>query len=359
MSSFSEIPKFQEYFSSEEKMSFEQKEFYNYLEKELLRKNYIDVQGQISYLFTFVYKILARKKEIGYDGVYDELMNIAEAYHHETSFFKLCKFWAADCLLANNEFEFFLEQTEPDTPLGREKFASNLRLNIQVICGLPANGIDLFKMASGNVSKPTRKYLGLFKDMLIESFDEYQSEHGNWFENAKIEVATKRIWKYHLFSSSLLGHPHETLTVTPYDESEILEEQINSLARDVENNLRKSVGLPKIGEGWVSETELFYFLKNAFPQTQVIQHGRPTWLGKQHFDIWFPRWKIAVEYHGKQHFEPVEFFGGKDSYEKTKQRDLRKERLAKVNKVKLFVVTEEQSHEDIKKLIHEFQNTRE
>jgi hypothetical protein len=331
MSYISEIPKYHDYFPSEEKMSLEQRGFYSFLEKEIAKQNYFDVHGQVSYLFVYVYKILGSRRRIGYQDVYNELMDIAEAYHHEKNFFKLCKFWAADCLLANDEFESFLEQTEPDTPVGREKFISNLRLNIQMICGLPANGIDLFKMASGSVSKPTRKYLGLFRDMMLNTINEHQVEYGNWFENAKKEISGNRVWKYGLFSSSSFIHHHKNLNLFSFDESKNLREQIISLARETENNLRENVGLPKIGEGWVSETELFFFLKNAFPQTHVVQHGKPNWLGKQHFDIWFPRWQIAVEYHGRQHFEPVLFFGGNDSFEKTQQRDIRKKRLAKAN----------------------------
>ncbi len=338
-------------------MSREQNEFYKYLEKELFRQNYIDVQGQISYLFVFVYKILAKKGEVGYEGVYDELMNIAEAYHHETIFFRLCKIWAADCLLANNEFEAFLEQTEPDTPIGREKLICNLRLNIQMICGLPANGIDLFKMVSGNVSKPTKKYLGLYRDMLLNAMNEHQAEYGNWFKNAEKEIHNSRVWEYGLFRSSIFIHNHKSLTICSFDESKKLSEQIISFARNIENNLRENAGLPKIGEGWVSETELFYFLKNSFPETHVVQHGKPAWLGKQHFDIWFPRWKIAVEYHGRQHFEPVEFFGGKEAFEKNKQRDEKKIRLAGAHKVKLFIATEELPHDDVAKLIINYRKT--
>jgi hypothetical protein len=132
-----------------------------------------------------------------------------------------------------------------------------------------------------------------------------------------------------------------------------LHDQVISLARNVENNLRESVGLPKIGEGWVSETELYYFLKQQFSETNVVQHGKPEWLGKQHFDIWFSRWKIAVEYHGRQHFEPVDFFGGSESFAETKKRDEKKMALAKAHGVKLFVVPEEQDYEDVARLISE------
>ncbi len=356
MSYVSEIPKFHEYFASEEKMSLEQREFYKHLEKEISKQNYISVQGQISYLFTYAYKILGKRRAIGHKGVYDELMNIAEAYYYEKKFFKLCKLWAANCLLATDEYEAFLEQTEPDTPIGREKHVSNLRLNVQMICGMPANGIDLFKMATGSVSKPVRKYLGLFRDMMQDATYEYQINNGNWFDNAKNGIDGIRTWKYRIFGSSIFNNYHKELTLYSFDESKNLREQIISLARNTENTLRENIGLPKIGEGWISETELFFFLKNAFSQTLVVQHGKPNWLGKQHFDIWFPRWKIAVEYHGAQHFEPVQFFGGSDSFEKTQQRDIRKERLARANKVKLFIATEEQSHEDVAKLIIDYRN---
>lgn len=353
MSNILEVPKFHEYFSDEGKMSLEQREFFQFLEKEIIKQNYIDVQGQISYLFVYVYKILSKRRNTGYTNIYDELMSIAEAYYREEQFFKLCKFWAADCLLANNEYGLYLEQTEPETPVGREKFVSNLRLNIQMICGLPINGVDLFKMASGKVSKPTKKYLGLFKDLLVNAPEKYQIDFGGWLENAKNDLRRKEDFRYNLFSSSVLMHPHKELTLYFFDESSTLQEQVISLARTVENNLRESVGLPRIGEGWVSETELFYFLKNRFSQTSVVQHGKPEWLKKQHFDIWFPRWKIAVEYHGRQHFEPIDFFGGESSLEETQKRDERKKYLAKSHGVKLFVVRESESHDEVAKQIDE------
>ena len=95
------------------------------------------------------------------------------------------------------------------------------------------------------------------------------------------------------------------------------------------------------------ETVLFRKLEAEFSDTKIIQHGRPTWLGRQHFDIWFPNWKIAVEYHGEQHFEPVEFFGGEEAFQKTVERDKRKAALSKRHGVKLLIVTETDNQDDI------------
>ena len=61
------------------------------------------------------------------------------------------------------------------------------------------------------------------------------------------------------------------------------------ISRQAENALREELDIPKVGEGWVAETELFYKIKTEFPQFQVVQHASPKWIGKQHLDIIFTR----------------------------------------------------------------------
>lgn len=108
--------------------------------------------------------------------------------------------------------------------------------------------------------------------------------------------------------------------------------------QEPENRLREKFGLPKIGEGWISETNLYYEIKEAFPQVSVIHHGKPKWLGKQHLDIWIPEYNIGIEYQGDQHFFPVDFFGGKQALKKNKERDARKKALCEDNECKLVYV---------------------
>ena len=43
----------------------------------------------------------------------------------------------------------------------------------------------------------------------------------------------------------------------------------------------------QVGEGWVSETKLFYLLQEKFPELEIVQHASPDWLGRQHLDIFF------------------------------------------------------------------------
>lgn len=84
--------------------------------------------------------------------------------------------------------------------------------------------------------------------------------------------------------------------------------------------------MPKIGEGWISETDLFYKISNHFINEKVIHHGSPIWLGRQHLDIYFPELNIAIEYQGEQHYKAIDYFGGQEALEKTIERDERDER---------------------------------
>ena len=115
------------------------------------------------------------------------------------------------------------------------------------------------------------------------------------------------------------------------------EKVAEDLGRTAENYFRVNIGLPAIGEGWVSETQLFYEINNSL-DCEVIHHGKPKWLGKQHFDIWIPSLDIALEYQGAQHDKPIDFFGGKKAFEENQKRDKRKKMLSIKNNVKLIEV---------------------
>ena len=48
--------------------------------------------------------------------------------------------------------------------------------------------------------------------------------------------------------------------------------------------------------------------------------------------------KIAIEYQGKQHFEPVDYFGGEENFLKQKERDELKAKRSAEHGVKLIYV---------------------
>ena len=90
----------------------------------------------------------------------------------------------------------------------------------------------------------------------------------------------------------------------------------------------------KIKSKWKNEQLLFKMISYFFPD--AIYQYRDKWLNMQSLDIYIPSLKIGIEYQGKQHFEPVSFFGGEEGLEKNKERDLRKKNVCQNNGVTLI-----------------------
>lgn len=57
------------------------------------------------------------------------------------------------------------------------------------------------------------------------------------------------------------------------------------------------------------------------------------------FDFFLPDYGIYIEFHGHQHFRPVEFFGGEEEFLKTRERDIEKQRLVTERGEILIVLT--------------------
>jgi hypothetical protein len=129
-------------------------------------------------------------------------------------------------------------------------------------------------------------------------------------------------------------HIHDSIKFHTYSPHSLLEIG----RKEIENIIRIEKALPKIGEGWISETLLFYQVKEAFPDIRVMHHGAPNWLRPQHFDVYMPELGIAIEYQGKQHSEPVEYFGGQEAFIKNIERDERKRNLCEINGLRLLYV---------------------
>tara|TARA_B110001452_G_scaffold264724_1_gene268197 strand:- start:57 stop:1751 length:1695 start_codon:yes stop_codon:yes gene_type:complete len=147
---------------------------------------------------------------------------------------------------------------------------------------------------------------------------------------------------------------HSLFGKSKTQKSEKTFEKIHRIVFDSQNDFREKKGLPKIGEGWISETELYYLLKNEFPNETLLHHGKPKWLGRQHVDIWFPDKNIGVEYQGLQHDQPVDFFGGEEGFKKGQERDDRKKSLFKKNKSHLIEVRKGYNLDEVVEQIKSF-----
>jgi hypothetical protein len=72
---------------------------------------------------------------------------------------------------------------------------------------------------------------------------------------------------------------------------------------------------------------------------------------KLRFDFYLPDYNICIEYDGKQHFFPMDYFGGEYEFEKIKIRDNIKNEWCSINDINLCRVNYTQSEYDIKKII--------
>lgn len=82
-----------------------------------------------------------------------------------------------------------------------------------------------------------------------------------------------------------------------------------------------------ISSRWRSERELYDLVRSRFPD--AVRQLRPKWLLGQSVDIYVDSIRVAFEYQGIQHFEPVPYFGGEEALRWRQVLDARKrERLA-------------------------------
>ena len=97
----------------------------------------------------------------------------------------------------------------------------------------------------------------------------------------------------------------------------------------VEAESRAQIGIPQIGDFKVTESLLSrIFLDCGF---EFSREYSPSWMGRLRCDFYFPNLDLVIEYNGKQHYEPVEIFGGYSGLKKTRQRDREKLDLCVTN----------------------------
>lgn len=75
-------------------------------------------------------------------------------------------------------------------------------------------------------------------------------------------------------------------------------------------------GCPKcMKEMNVYENKLYNELRAKYPKLEIIQqYKNKNILNRQSIDIYFPKYKIGIEYQGIQHFKPVDHFGGYSTF---------------------------------------------
>lgn len=248
------------------------------------------------------------------------------------------RWWAADALTLMGQYDAAIAIHPPPTSL-RAVMQTERLLSLKVVAGVPYSATNLLALLGPRITTYGQENIDQVRraaKFLVEGDDVTR------------RLARLREWAaqsparpYSVYIGSSAGYrASKNLALTHHEFSKSSEcvEYCRDIARQAENMVREDAGLPRVGEGWLSETRLFYELRDAFPHLEVHQHASPQWLGRQHLDVYIPELAIGVEFQGVQHDGPVEFFGGAEAYEAVKKRDIRKLRLCKRHGVRLIYV---------------------
>lgn len=259
---------------------------------------------------------------------------------------KLSKFLRAD-LTFDEQLLFY--KSEFESYLKRYYFLGKLDWELSIFLHVFINGFNCIK---SHLSEDKWKYL--LNELELFYKGTYGIQNSSWsvkfystFTN--LENVEKKVWlagfkdkskpSMNFYYGPLTFFNFDNLDLTDFIIDKNLLSNYLDTYNEAENAIRKNRGLPMVGEGWISETKIFYLIKKHFGnQTSILHHGRPKWLHRQHFDIYLPEYNLAIEFQGEQHYQPIDFFGGKESFEKNKVRDERKKMLAKENNCHLICI---------------------
>lgn len=271
--------------------------------------------------------------------VYDQMAALAAAYAQHASLSDYCRLWAVDALVGMGQIERAVSEFPT---LNINRTSSNLTnqlLTLKEYIGRPMSGRDVLTLCGPKVTKFAQEHLADVSQFLDAALTADQGKQGSMLDrwSSAYEIYSTN---YHLFTGSLAGRSTDSFKSKYFSLREEILRQCSQWIREAENSFREERGVPRIGEGWVAETELFYRLKEEFSAFSVIHHARPDWLGRQHLDILIEEASVAIEYQGAQHDMPIEYFGGEDAFKETVKRDERKRRACKRNGVALLYVRE-------------------
>lgn len=100
------------------------------------------------------------------------------------------------------------------------------------------------------------------------------------------------------------------------------------------------IGCPRCSQSHL-EREIMNFLQINNIRFESQKHF--DWLGNLSIDFYLCDYKIAIECQGGQHFKPIEFFGGMNTYLYQVERDKRKFNLCKEHNIEVLYYTNKES----------------
>lgn len=323
---------------NERALNRQQADFYKRWLNAWQRGEVLDIEGQYQYVWNYLTSLVLKPP---YKELLQELRRLKHAYSsaEDDTLLTYIDMWSADCHILLGRYNDAISVL-PELQINvRSSAITDNLLSLKLATGQRLSGKDAITLFGPQLTAFGRKHVALVSEYLEVLIRGYEQENGVNLLNEWSQ--TSYAYKYPVFIGSPYGYDatqKHRLTSYSFSRNEEVKTFVKTLTRDAENTVREELNIPHVGQGWISETELYYAIKNALPEYKVFHHGAPEWLGRQHLDIYIPEVGLAIEYQGRQHDEPIAFFGGEEAFTQNQKRDARKRRLCTDNGVKVVYV---------------------
>ncbi len=310
-----------------EYMNAEQREFYQGFRRRWMSGDAQGAGTQLSYVFCLAFDVIEAGDVSHTERELGRLLSVYGNNERIRSYFSV---WRADALASVGKYvdalEVYPENLGNKLPSPGTSYLLNLKLNSNVAI----SARDVLTLFEPRLTGYVRDKLEAVTLYLEAALAERAVHEGSILENWARHTDTARTFIRGRLFTGFEGYS--------FGESGYVRQYCADLTREAENAVRDDGGIPRVGEGWLGETRLFYEIKDAFSEHLVVRHARPKFLRQQHLDVFIPELMVALEYQGTQHDRPVEFFGGAEAFQRTQERDSRKRRLCEANGVRLIEV---------------------
>lgn len=212
-----------------------------------------------------------------------------------------------------------------------------------IVIEIEGNNLDKEHVIAFTITNP-HEYIRKFANRMIKkkSYSPGDSVRGNHlgfernFKSWKKQRVVARVNNY--LSYFIIEEYHKEKSIVWRRADEIEAEVKQGKYREM-----KRIKYSSPENKWKSEQLVYNLVKQLYKGKNVIYQHRPYFLrssigGQMSYDVYISKINVAIEYQGKQHFEPVDFFGGVESFYKTRLRDKEKLELSIKNEVKLVYI---------------------
>lgn len=183
---------------------------------------------------------------------------------------------------------------------------------------IPTENADAIELYSESyVSIDYDKHRELLRN---DQFDEFLVRYNSWFRLR--------------FLSSVVRHLQGVDLNNVYEFDRRMTKYRSSIREKRKLLYNKAVLESKATRKWISEQTLFRFVKSLYPD--AVFQFTAEWLGLQSIDVFIPSINVGIEYQGKQHYDPIQLFGGEEGLKRRRELDIEKRNKCRMHGVKLL-----------------------